>query len=798
VGQQNLSTPGYSGVFSAGATVRFSLQSGGGTYTVQDLHGTVLSAGSVGLLASSLTPQVPDGGWPNGWYLLQISHSVDSYAIFPFSVINDDPHFPSLPAWGATSQGSDPFYDGHDLIGIATAGLGNYRWQVSNAISTAEVSRDVSAIQSDLDFLVPYLNGDRARPFAGVCQFPNGSVDSCQLGNLVFCRRGSQVNLANVTIASANAGATFTLTVTDSTQNTVVETFSDIYLETELQAQINAQSQWLTCGGATGIGTNAPAVGSQVLSSAYTVGVIAAVQALYGYNAAGITYFEGPANEPGSREPVAAAWAAFQSSVHAANARAVAVGPAVVQVDELVPLSQFTAAMGFSPDAVSFHGYNCTFDELVTLDWTYQDLSRAISTGGWQSAPMFMTEYGDFFGEYATVMPAHSARAAILFFVFMESIGVSKEHTYWFYPASHGFGFCSWWRNGDGTYAPVWTAARNLSERLYGRVFQERLSLPDPVNRILLALRWADPERQVLLLLPNGPTQLEISVGVGEALGDDLTVWDWAGNATTPAIADGQLTLSPDMTGLWIEAPAGVELSVDDVNSGLLGSVSANYADPSDGADVLSISTDASADALNLANLFSPDPLVGTNGSAPPWQDSTHTLPYSITIDLPSTRYLARMLILGASARTDTPTGDEPARDALLGFQIDYLPPASDPQWTTCYLYTPPDAVAAASSPLSGPWSNMGSGVDWTQLSFYDRTFCFDCVFADVIDATAVRLTVTAVSNGSAPDDAQQTADAVSVSSRLMLRFLGLYPDSADSADSGALGLTSESSLGDL
>ncbi len=775
--QQAVSSARYSGVFYAEDTVQFSIQTGATRYTVQDIHGAVVSSGSVSGSSSTLTPQAPEAGWPNGWYLLQLSGGSGYYAIFPFSIINDASGFTSLPAWGANCRGADPMFDSHDLIGIATAAMGTYRWQIPNAGSLSDVTSAVTAIQSDLDFIESWLSTDPARPFTALCQFPNGGVDSCQLGNLVLCRNGANTNPATVTIAAGSLDGTLKLTVTDTSQNRVVETFDNVYAETDLQAAINAGSRWLTCGGASDRGVNLPAEGSQTLPNANTLGVIAAVQALWGYNSAGITCFEGPSNEPGASESVAAGWAAFQATVHAANAKALAIGPSVVEVTQLVQLAKYAKGIGFTPDGVSFHGYSSTFDELVTLDWTYKALTQALAIGGWESLPLYMTEYGDFWGEYGTVMPTHNARAAILFFAFLESIGVPKEQTYWFYPASHGFGgFSSWWRNGDGTYAPLWTAVRNMSERLRGRTFATRLALPDPISRILLAQTWTDSHSQVMLLLPNGPTQLDVSVGIGDADPDDLTVWDWAGNVLSATATDGSLQLSPDMTGVWIQAPRGAILSVDDVNAGLLGSVGANYADPAYGASILGISTDVMADAMNLQNIFGPDPLVGTNASAAPWQDSTDTLPYTITIELPTVRYIARMLILGTSARTDTPTDGVPARDALLGFSIDYLPPGDDAQWTNCYSYDPPVAAAAASSPLSGTWTNMGSNAAWSQLSFYDRTFCFDCVFSAVAEATAVRLTVTQVSTGNAPDGAQASADTVSVTRRLMLRYLGLYP----------------------
>jgi hypothetical protein len=716
VSQQPISTPDYGGVFTNARRPSFTITAGAHTYRITDVRGNEVSSGTVARSATDLLPAAPLGGWPNGWYLLQL-HGEKDYGIFPFSIVNDPAGFAALP----------------------------------------------TAIRADLDFMARYVTRDPVRPFEAFCQFPNGGVDVVQLGLLTLCRRGTQTQPAHITIGPGSATATMKLTVTDTTTSSVVESYDNQWSEQQLQAQINAHSRWLICGGAS-TSPNLPTAGSQPLTNAATLATIQAVRGLHAYNGLGITFFEGPSNEPDNTEPVAAQAAAFTTSVHAGAAQAKALVPGLVTLSSLPVFAANCMTIDFTPDAISFHGYSTywAFD-LVRWDWDARFLAQSRQTPGWESLDTFQTEVGDFFGEYGTCFPIYSAASAILSFAYYESIGVPRQRFHWFYPTSHGFGgFPSWWRNGDSTYTPVWTAVRNFTERLIGSSFTERLTFPDPVRRFLFAARWSSPKTQSLLLQPVGISDLTITLAVSGT--DTVTVYDWANNSSPITVIDGQVQIVVDQLGQWVVASASATVTVADVNDGLL-RLSANYADPDYGGSTLS-SQGPVADQLALAKLFSKvDPLAG-DGDLIWWQDSTATLPYSVTLQFPVSQSLARMLIAGVTPRTDHQTY------ALMDFDIEYQAPG-EASWQTCFAYAAPPS--ANSQALVGSWDSVGSGSIWTRVSSYDRAFIFDCPFDAPVEAVAVRLVVTRTSVGEAPDAAEVRADAERLAPATNLRFLGLY-----------------------
>jgi hypothetical protein len=759
--QQPISAPGYCGVFTNQRRPSFTITAGTRTYSVSDIRGNPVSTGTVSARATHLTPTAPLGGWPNGWYLLQL-RGATGYGIFAFSIVNDPDGFAALPPWGAPANGADPLGDGHDLVGLGLAGLGTYRWQI-DATDPASTAARISAIRADLDFLSRYVTRDPVRPFTAFCQFPNGAVDFVQFGALTLCRQGARTNPAHVTIAPGSATGTMALTVTDVTTGTVVESYDNQWSEQQLQAQINAHSAWLICGGGSESAA-LPSAGRQPLGNAATLATIQAVRGLHADDGLGITYFEGPSNEPDPTESVAAQAAAFTTSVHAGAARARALVPGVVTLSTLPTFAENCVTIAFTPDAISFHGYSTywAFD-LVRWDWDAQFLAQTRQTPGWADLVTFQTEVGDFFGEYATCFPVYAAASAILTFAYYESIGVPRQRFHWFYPSSHGFGeFPSWWRNGDSSYTPVWTAVRNLTERLLGSTFTERLSFPDPVRRFLFAARWTSAQTQSLLLQPVGISDLTITLEVSGT--DTVTVYDWANNSSPITVIDGQVQLVVDQLGQWVVAPRSATVAVADVNQGLL-QLSANYADPDQAGTVLS-SQGPVGDQLGLARLFSKvDPLAG-DGDQLWWQDSTATLPYTITLSLPVSQFLSRMLIAGVTPRTDHQTY------ALMGFDIEYLGP-DEPSWQTCFRYDAPGA--ASSEALVGSWDSVGSAAVWKRVSSYDRAFIFDCPFDAPVEAVAVRLIVTRTSVGEAPDGAEVRADDETLAPATNLRFLGLY-----------------------
>lgn len=760
--QKTVTTASNCGIFYAGSSPSFTIPAGAASYTVQDITGTVLSSGSISGSATSVAPAALAGGWVNGWYLLQITGPSSYYAIFPFSIINNATGFVAVPAWGAASNGADIQFDAHDLASLCIAGMGTYR----QSLATPSNAADVTAIKADLAFTPTYLTSDGVRQPVFFGQFPNGAVDSTSLGNLLFCRRGGQTDPASITIGAGTVTGTKKLTITDTNTSTVVETYDNQYTEQQLQANLNAHSAWVYAGGGLTSSSSAPTSGTGTLANTNTLGLINAVSGLYGFNSVGLTWFEGPQNEPGMSDKVLAEAMAFTSVVHAGNASAKALVPSVVSIQQAITFISLCQAVGFTPDGLSFHPYDTAAGDLVSQDYWGPPLAKAIAAAGWGSVPIFQTEFGIVPGLYHTFHPQMSAAWMLNQLAFLESIGVPKERNYYFYPTSHGFSLSEWWRNGDSSLQPQWIAARHAAERLYGSTFANRITFTDPVKRLLFAARWTTASQQTLLFQPLGPSSLSITLSVTGA--SSVTAYDYAGNASTLTVTGGKVTINPTQLGTWIAAPIAATITVSDVNNGLL-NLSPNYADPSVGASTLTTSSASVADQVALPEIFSKvDPLFGDRdsgyGGLSPWTDSGHGMPATVTIGLPAPRRIDRCLIIAP------PPFSAGQRNSPIAFTVQYQAPGGS-SWLTAYTYS---NATAASAALAGSW-DLGSAVTWTRINNWDQACVFDCQFGAPILAQAFRIVVTATSMGSAPDAAQNSNDGTNLSQYLQLRFVGLY-----------------------
>ena len=763
--QQTITTPSYCGIFyQGGSAPTFNIPAGANAYSVTDINGATVTSGSISGSATSFIPTAPTGGWINGYYILQISGPSSYYGVFPFNIINNDARFVAAPVWATAANAADPINDSHDLISTAIAALGTYRWEIDDTNPTNTANR-ITAIKEDLAYVANYVNSDTSRPFVGICDFPNGGVDWATIGNINFYRRTSGTDAFSLQITTGTTANTYKLIVTDTTTSTMVETWDNLYNEGEIQAKINTSSSYLYAGNASGR-TTAPTQTTVALGNAYTLATMQAVQGLYGYNATGITYFEGPSNEPsGTGDDLAARSAAFTVAVHAGNASAKALVPALLGV-----VSRFQGfvtgcqVIGFTPDAVSFHAYNMLDSaDLPASDQTFLYLTKPMAAAGW-NIPIFETEFGMFAGERGTYQPYQTVSQMVNYLTYLESVGITKEHCYYFYPTSHGFSFSSWWKNGGGTLCPQWIAARGVSERIYGMTFASRYTFTDPAAKMLFAPRWTSSTQQAILLQTTGPQSMSITLNVSGT--SSLSLYDYAGNESTLNVSNSAATITANQLGVWVVAPIAATITISDINNGLL-NLSPNYADTKYGSDTVVTSSTASGDQLAIANMFnSADPLTGdrTGIGDSPWKDTTSGSSAILTVNLPASRRINRVILLGCPPITDG------QRNALIAFEIQYQATVGA-GWTTAYTYS---NSTANSTPFVGAW-NVGSAIIWTQLINWDHTYSWDIPFAQPIKAVAWRLAVSSTSMGADPDAGAETANDLTLQQFLQLRGIGLY-----------------------
>ncbi len=791
--EQSFTTQRINGIFYQGDTIEFSIPAGANAYNIQDINGNAVSFGSVSTGATVLTPTVPAGGWKNGWYFLAATGPSSYYGYFPFSIANADARFNTAPVWGTSDTGSDPWGEGANQITWGISAIGAMRWSVRSFPAT----NDVNAIKSNLTFQASWGSTDTVRKPVHICAFPNGAVDSATIGSIEFFRRGTRTDGISLTTSAGTTTGTVKLVVTDTTTSTAVETYDNCYTESQLQEKVNASSTWLYAGGGYN-STNVPTIAANVaIANTNTTGAIAAVQALYNFNSVGITYFEGPFNEPNTKgDHLVAAAAAFQSIVHAANASAKAVVPAWLAALHTDPnyqydygslnqvvtdweftqlyLSEFIAfaqAIGFTPDAFSIHPYNqLDLADIPSSTYVFKFIKDLEVV--WPSMPVFLTEYGDFVGEYGIYHPTIAATWMVYWLTFIETVGIPKEHFYYFYSTSHGFGsYPSWVQNDNGSLNPYWMAARGVSERLYGTTFVQRLSFSDPIDKMLFAAQWQDATNNTYLF--QVPQMSSASLVLSVTGVTTVNVYDWAGNETVANVVNGQISLTVPPQGIWVVAPNAASISVAEFENGLYSKTQINLADRRVLDAKITFSSTSISDGLKAKGLgsYNPDPQGADRlglGNVP-WFDSTFTVPSDLTVSLPSAQSVGRMLIIGPPPYTDG------LRNALTGFEVQYQSTVGG-SWVTLDTYTSPSISTYSVFP-NGYWS-WGSGVSMFAVHFWDCASIFDVTFTPVT-AVAVRLHTVSTSIGNWPTPAAATLagahGAGTASEGLYLRFIGIY-----------------------
>ena len=552
-------------------TVTIEMPAGATAYTITDIFGNVWT-GTISVSATSFTP-TSSGGWKNGSYMVMLTGPSSYGAVGAFHVINSDSRFATAPAWGTATYpaGSDTYSLGDDFVGYGVSQLGCYRFPCKDVATDG--STQITAGKAVLSFMQSWKSTDTVRvpAFVAAVSSNDYAIDACTIGNIRFCRRGGHTDAASLTISAGTNPGTKKLVITDTATSTVVETHDNCLDEPAMQDACNLTGSWVYAW--EGQAGTSPTNGTAALANTNTLATIAFVSALYGYNSLGVTWFDGPANEPGIGPGDPAGAAAFTSVVHAGNASAKALVPAFAAPVQNGPMATWVAAMqsiGVTPDGVDFHPYNIMDSgDLAAMDQAMPTVLDPINAA-WPGVTIMCTEFGMFAGEYGTYSPYSIARILVLALLYCESVGIPKELFYWFYCKSNGFSYTSWWENGDLTLTPIWMAGRGIAERLMGTTFSQRLTLPSPLDKMFLAEQWTGNSQLTTCIVNVGMPTATVLLNVTGA--SSLTVYDWAGNSSTVAVSGGQATVTTTGLGTWIVVPNTATIAIADINSGLLDS----------------------------------------------------------------------------------------------------------------------------------------------------------------------------------------------------------------------------------
>ena len=751
-----ISTPRAHGIFLQGDTVSFSVDAGASAYTITDIRGNVVSSGDV--TGTDLTPTPPTDGWANGWYMLALTTTAVNRGCFSFVVVTADARFPTPLGWGE-SEGPSVSHEELQTYTKEVARMGAHRLEPTYASTT---SGGIAWAKTVLD-IQDTTPKDAARPVSVVIAFSQGSAATGDTGTMNVYRYSTvPANDLIVAVVAGTTKGTFALTVTDAATSTQLEIFDNCYTREQMGLKVTAGSAHITCAPSSSDPIHLyaiPTLGSATLPATPGATTRSIVQALFGYK--GTTWFEGPVNEPDKRTHDLVAYAlAFHKLVHAASSTAKVLVPDLLDAISKMPGFVDTCKKyGFTPDGVSFHPYNNTGLELAANDLAYAAVINPVRAA-WPGIPILCTEWGFFAGQNRLLQPFYTAATMTNVLIHSETWGIPKENFVYDYDGSHGFGgYPSWWANGDGSLTPHWSAARGISERVYGRTLDTRLPVPAPYNRWVLAARWKDASSQLVFVQSCGMktvTAKLVTTGT-------TRVYDLFGNVIdTPAA--GTISITADQLGVWVEAATVTLSSVEGVSVDLVNLADARYTNA-----VITVDT-ADPGAAARANVLVgyPDPLQGdrTGVGGTTWMDSTRTLPLTVTATFPTAKKITRSALAFARPSTDV------QRNGPIRVVVEVLVGGA---WVQVDSFDNPNELRNL------PLAYIGSDTWYEKITFWDHAHVVHSRFTPTL-CTAIRWRILDTSvgffdtlaNGKALQNATWGGSTVT-SAGADLQYLGVY-----------------------
>ncbi len=542
-------------IYTVGETPSFTLsQSGATAYEVRDFDGDIVSTGSVS--GTTVTPAVPVGGWPPGWYRLYLTRATldavygHSQGSANFVVIRDAAGFADNPAIGTLFPSTDTPYgyttsDGGygseepDIVMKGVMGVGPSRIQIGDLTSTVAAEIDpLDPSNAGFDSLLAcgynarihneWAPADPARPWPVLASSPSDSGDWASVQSVadatwivlhaLTTTLAAHADNIYVKCVTGTAPSTVKVQILYPNSTTVVETYDNLDPTDgpAAVAAINASSTHVkafnsSVGGqvadtdhiknAADYVFGVPGVPVLNIGTTYWEGVKAWVRYMGQY---GVEVFEGPRNEPPLQQRGDEyAWFMrnFQGAVHSANPDALAVGPCPVDILDLDAWMVFLDAGGGDYcDAFSFHAYGTAVNgDLNNGRWAIETFIDFLKTygSGYEDKLWFQTEStGAMISTYGVYHPRR-ASVPLLQTLLFEQYGLARERNHVWYDTSHGF-----WSypvfleaaNPDMSLAPYALLYRVLAEETYGMLHHHRVDFgSQPANRIFLGSYYQKP-----------------------------------------------------------------------------------------------------------------------------------------------------------------------------------------------------------------------------------------------------------------------------------------------------------------
>lgn len=384
----------------------------------------------------------------------------------------------------------------------------------------------------------------------------------------------------------------------------------------------------------------------------------------------------------------------FYDTIKSVDPSLKVMGPGTVSVGPPGHMLQwiddfFKAGGGDSIDVFSFHIYNGVNGDLFMGRKTMDTLEALLKKNNADKKEKWQTEQGFMACVYGAYQPHLQARWTMLMYMLFEQYGIPKEHSHYFYDLSHGFwDFPTWFENGDRSLNPIAPLMRIWSEELYGKQFVERYDFGAPGNNLYIGSRFAGPDGQVAAFQSAGSTKGSVNLSVTG--GDTLHLVSAFGEESDLPVQNGKAMLPVGLLPVYVELAKAQAIKVI----------------PTDWGDNLARQPGVGAEASKAAKPEKPGKEVKpddisklTNGdfenwyyaqgkSPGPWKLDPESWPATVTLTLPSTQSISRVLVYAAPPWQGQGT--------LLNYELQY---DNNGQWTTLDRIQEPSRTFGVYSP---------------------------------------------------------------------------------------------------
>ena len=527
-------------------------------------------------------------------------------------------------------------------------------------------------------------------------------------------------------IPGTGTGGTMNVYYPDAT--TLVETYN-VVNNNDIDTQINGTSSYIAAY--AGNNVNAGTLTKQAIGNVNSTALKSVVSTLYPL---GVTYYEGPENEPGLGYNIAHQYMLFQAAVHAAEPSAKAMGPCNVDINNgaWVPFFAKLNALGVTPDVISFHDYNTTLSGDVNqgrnnierfLGW--------VKDAGFGSVELWQTEAT---GGQADVMHAalhtpRRARAILARILLWEQYGVPREHNPYWYDDSHGFwGDTGWIINEDQSLNPQAVLICVLNQETFGKNHHHRIDFGSvPANNMFLGSVYGDPVHgsvaviQCMSAMPSSTVTLTVNGTTAP-----LTVVTGQGVESTVSQSSGRVTINLDEFPTYVRLPAGVTVSVYSVRD------HGNNPNPNIAAAALSAKIGGSSVSRLVDGKFLDKYTGGSTSTGTTF--STSTLPDTVEVKFNQSFTVSRV-----DAWCGPPYQH---MCAMLTYTVDTWDGTS---WTT-------QTTVTKSPPASFKFGEYGENTGSTYEQFYDDGWIESVTLPTPVSCQGIRFNVSAASYGGAVD----------------------------------------------